>query len=67
VRGTLWTVGGFGLGQVLRLVANIILAAVLFQDAFALMGLVGAVVQGLVMFSDIGIAQSIVQNPRHRG
>jgi len=64
VRGTLWTVGGFGLGQVLRLVANIILAAVLFQDAFALMGLVGAVVQGLVMFSDIGIAQSIVQNPR---
>lgn len=62
--GTAWTTAGFGLGQVLRLVSNVILAAVLEQEAFALMAIVGAIVQGLTMFSDIGLGPSIVQNAR---
>ena len=63
-RGTAWVLFGFGLSQVGRLVGNILLAALLFQEAFALMAIVGAIIQGLVMFSDIGLGPNIVQNKR---
>ncbi len=62
--GTAWIVIGFGGGQVLRLAVNIALAALLFQEAFALMAVVAAVLQGLSMFSDIGLRPSVVQNAR---
>ena len=62
--GTLWIVTGFGLGQVLRLLANVALAAILFEEAFALMAIVSAVMLGLAMFSDIGLQTNVVQNPR---
>lgn len=64
VRGSLWTIGGFGLSQVLRLGSNIVLAALLFEQAFALMAIVTAIVQGLAMFSDFGLGPSVVQNRR---
>ncbi|TNF58476.1 MAG: hypothetical protein EP308_00515, partial [Burkholderiales bacterium] len=62
--GAAWTVIGFGAGQVLRLAANIALAAILFEEAFALMAIVAAVMQGLAMFSDIGLKPSVIQNQR---
>jgi O-antigen/teichoic acid export membrane protein len=62
--GTVWTILGFGFGQVLRLFANVVLAAILFEEVFALMAIVGAVLIGLAMFSDIGIQTSVIQNPR---
>lgn len=62
--GTIWIVLGFGGGQLLRLASNIALAALLFEEAFALMAIVSAVMQGLAMFSDIGLKPSVVQNPR---
>lgn len=62
--GTVWLVTGFGLGQLLRLVGNIVLAHILFEEAFALMAIVTAVMMGLAMFSDIGLQPSVVQNPR---
>jgi len=62
--GAKWIVVGFGAGQVLRLAANIALAAILFEEAFALMAIVAAVMQGLGMFSDIGLSPSVVQNRR---
>lgn len=62
--GAKWIVVGFGAGQVLRLAANIALAAILFEEAFALMAIVMAVMQGLGMFSDIGLRPSVVQNRR---
>lgn len=48
----------------MRLAANIALAALLFEEAFALMAIVSAVMMGLGMFSDIGLKPSVVQNPR---
>lgn len=63
-QGTAWVLLGFGLSQVGRLVGNILLAALLFQEAFALMAIVAAIMQGLVMFSDIGLGPNIVQNKR---
>lgn len=55
---------GFGLSQILRLGANVVVAALLFEEAFAVMAIVNAVIQGLAMFSDIGLGPSVVRNPR---
>ena len=62
--GTQWIVAGFGLGQILRLGANVVLAAILFEEVFALMAIVSAVMFGLAMFSDIGLKTNVVQHPR---
>ncbi len=62
--GSVWALGGYGASQVLRLGGNLLLAYLLFPKAFGLMGLVAIVMQGLEMFSDVGIGPSIVQNKR---
>lgn len=62
--GTIWIVAAFGAGQVVRLGTNIVLAALLFEEAFALMALVSAVMVGLAMFSDVGLQQNVIQSPR---
>lgn len=62
--GTFWMVSSFGLGQLLRLLSNVILAAILFEEAFALMAIVSAVMLGLAMFTDIGLNTNVVQNTR---
>lgn len=62
VRGTTWTLLGYGSAQFLRLAGNIVLTRLLFPEAFGLMALVSVFMQGLNMFSDIGIKPSIVQN-----
>ena len=64
VSGSAWTFFGFGVQQVLRLGANIILARLLFPEAFGVMAIVNVFLQGLQMFSDVGIVPSIIQNPR---
>lgn len=62
--GTLWLVGGFGLSQIMRLGANVVLAAILFEEVFALMAIVTAVMTGLTMFSDIGLKTNVIQHPK---
>ncbi len=62
--GTIWLVAGFGLGQCLRLFANVVLAALLFEEVFALMAIVTAVMVGLAMFSDIGLRTNVIQHAR---
>lgn len=64
VRGTLWTLLGYGGTQVLRLGSNLLLAYLLFPEAFGVMALVNAFLMGIEMFSDLGIWRSCVQNPR---
>ena len=64
ISSTIWTFVGYGMGQVARLAGNLLLARVLFPEAFALMAIVTAIMIGLVMLSDIGLAPSIVQNKR---
>ena len=64
VEGAFWTLFGYGGSQALRLVSNLVLARLLFPAAFGLMALVNVLMQGLQMFSDVGIAPSIIQNPR---
>jgi O-antigen/teichoic acid export membrane protein len=64
VRGALWSVLGFGVGQVIRFGTNLILTRLLAPDLFGLLGLVLTLIRGLTLFSDIGIRPSVVQNPR---
>ncbi len=64
MRGSMWTLGGYGASQVIRLGSNLILARLLFPGAFGLMALVNVFMQGLEMLSDIGIGPSIIQNKR---
>jgi O-antigen/teichoic acid export membrane protein len=61
-RGTVLTITGYGLGQVLRLGGNLILTRLLFPEMFGLMTLVFIVIQGVGMFADIGIGTSIIRS-----
>lgn len=64
LRGSIWTMGGFGVSRGLRLVSHLILAWLLTPQIFGLMALVKVFHQGLEMFSDVGIGPSIIQNKR---
>lgn len=64
IRGSMWTFVGYGVSHVLRLGGNLILTRLLFPEAFGIMALVNVFLSGLVMFSDLGLGPSIVQNPR---
>jgi O-antigen/teichoic acid export membrane protein len=64
VRGAAQTGGVFVLAQGLRFASNLILARLLFPDAFGLMALVTMVIVGLTMLSDAGIHQSILHHKR---
>jgi len=61
---SLWTLGGYAWTQIARLASNVILAKLLFPEAFGLMMLVAVFIQGIGMFSDLGTGQSIIQNKR---
>ncbi|WFE74378.1 oligosaccharide flippase family protein [Roseinatronobacter sp. S2] len=64
MRGAALTGGSFVLAQVMRFGSNLILARLLFPDAFGLMALVTMILFGLTMLSDAGVQQSIMQNAR---
>jgi O-antigen/teichoic acid export membrane protein len=62
LRGTAWTIGAFGVSQVLRLVTNIILTRLLAPDIFGTMLIIYSLATGLELISDVGIGQNIVHN-----
>lgn len=63
-RSSLCTVGGYAAGQVIRLAGNIIVSRLVFPEAFGLMAIINVLIQGLMMFSDVGIEPALVQNKR---
>src|SRR5262245_41661145 len=64
ISGSVWTLLSYGGSQVLRLAGNVIFTWLLYPEAFAVMLLVNVFIQGLAMFSDIGIGPSIIQSKR---
>jgi O-antigen/teichoic acid export membrane protein len=62
--GTLWTFGSVGMGNVVRLAANLIMTRLLVPEAFGMMVMVNVVMQGLLMFSDVGIGPVVIQHKR---
>lgn len=63
-RSAVWTILGYGYGQGLRLVSNLILTRLLVPEFFGLMALVNTIKIGIDLFSDYGIGQSLVNNKR---
>jgi O-antigen/teichoic acid export membrane protein len=64
IKSSIWTIGGYGAGNVFRLFSNLVLTRLFTRDVFGLMALINIFIQGLQMFSDVGIGPSIIQNPR---
>lgn len=64
VRGAVWTIGSYGLSQVLRLGSNLILTRLLVPEMFGLISLVYVFITALHLFSDVGIGTSVIQNKR---
>lgn len=64
LRGSVWTLLGHALNNAVRLGSNLILTRLLFPEFFGVMALVNIFLQGLHMFSDVGIGTSIIQHAR---
>lgn len=63
-RGAILSIAGYGASQLIRLAGNLVLWRLLHPEAFGLMAIVNVFMQGLHMFSDVGIGPSIIQNKR---
>ena len=59
-----WVISGHVISQSLRFGGNLILTRLLVPEMFGVMAIVTIVMGGLVMFSDIGLLQNIVQSKR---
>ena len=64
LRGSAITALAYAGSQALRLASNLILARLLFPEAFGLMALVSVVLVGLQMFSDMGLSPAIARSAR---
>lgn len=64
IKGAIWTFLGYGMGQFLRLLNNLLLTRILAPEVFGLMALVTTFRIGLELFTDIGIIQNVVQSKR---
>lgn len=64
LKNSVYEVLGYGATQALRLGSNLILTRLLFPEAFGLMAVVGIVLFGVTMLSDVGILQAVIQNRR---
>lgn len=63
-KGTFWSSLGNGTEQILRLTRNMILTRILAPEVFGMMAIVLAVNAAFESFTQIGIKEAIVQNPR---
>ncbi|NIC41032.1 oligosaccharide flippase family protein [Aquabacterium sp. A08] len=59
------TLAGYAGGQLLRLLSNLVLARLLFPEAFGTMAILQAVLVGVVMLTDVGLSMSVMRS--HRG
>lgn len=59
---SLWVLGIFGLSQLLRLGSNLVVTRLLEPEMFGIMAIVYVVIQGLAMFSDLGLWAFIVRH-----
>ncbi len=64
VRGSVHTIGFYGITHVLRLAGNVLCAHFLAPAHFAVMSVCFVVLEGIELFSDVGIRPAIVHSPR---
>jgi O-antigen/teichoic acid export membrane protein len=61
-KGVGWTVGAYGLNQLIRFGTSIVLTRLLAPDLFGTMVIVNSLRTGIDLVLDVGIGQNIVQN-----
>ena len=66
LRAGMWLLGSNLASQALRLTSSLILTRLLLPQAFGLVAAVQTLYFALVMFSDLGVWQSVVTSPRGR-
>jgi O-antigen/teichoic acid export membrane protein len=64
LRGSVFELGGYGAQTVLRLASNLILTRLLFPAAFGLMSVLGTLMTGLVLLTDVAIQPCVIQSKR---
>ncbi len=64
LRAAVWLVGSNVASQGLRLISSLVLTRLLLPESFGLMAAVQTMFFALVMFSDLGVWQSVVTHPR---
>jgi len=65
VRGSAWSIAGYGGSQLLRLATQLTLARMLLgPEAFGLVALVLVFVNGLDLLSDLGVGTDVIRHPR---
>ena len=62
LKGVGTTVGAYGAGRVVRLAGSIALARLLTPELFGIIAIVNSVRTGIDLLSNVGVAQSIIQN-----
>jgi O-antigen/teichoic acid export membrane protein len=63
LRGVIWNIGPFLVGQALRVVSNVVLARLLSPSLFGITTIVYTFKTGVELISDIGPGQNIVSSP----
>ncbi len=61
-KGSVFTLGGFGVSQSLRLVSNLILTRLVVPEAFGLMAVAVSINIWAIMLTDIGIGSSVIRS-----
>lgn len=59
-----WTTAGFGYGQGIRLVGNVVMTRLLAPEIFGIMLIVNTLRTGMELLTDIGVGQNIVADRR---
>ena len=62
VRAGLWIIVFFGLSQLLRLASNLVVTRLLEPEMFGIMAIILIIMQGLAMFSDLGLWAFVVRH-----
>lgn len=64
IHAATWTMGGHIFSQALRLASNLVMTRLLVPEMFGIMAIANVIMVGLVMMSDFGVRQNIIQSTR---
>lgn len=64
MKGSIWTVAGFGSEMLLRMASSLILTRIFLPEIFGTMAILTALLVGMEMISEVGVRASLIQNPR---
>ena len=64
INAGMWAMGGYAVGQFLRLASNLIITRFLVPSMFGVMSIVTTIMVGMVLFTDLGLRENVIQSPR---